>query len=96
MMQEYKSHKIVQAGRIQRIHTVGDVIDFVEAGGKQYQVPPGFAAREKQPEIGDYLVRYEDGYLSWSPAAAFEGGYRLVEDDDVQTDGSADKDGNQA
>lgn len=136
MMQRYKSHKIVEAGKIQRIHTVlvpagkgtqAHVIDFVEVGGQQYDVPEGFAAREKHPQIGDYLVRYEDGYLSWSPAAAFEAGYNLLEegkhsidqiedainrskhvelqtdgtvlmekDDDVQQDGSADKDGVQS
>lgn len=25
---------------------------------------------------GGYFVRYEDGYESWSPAQAFEGGYK--------------------
>lgn len=29
--------------------------------------------------IGGYLVQYEDGYLSWSPAAAFEAGYTRLE-----------------
>ena len=93
MMQRYKSHKIVEAGKIQRIHTTSvpapdgswnAVIDFVEVGGWQYQVPDGFAARDKKPEIGDYLVRYEDGYLSWSPAKAFEDGYDLLLEDEVK------------
>jgi hypothetical protein len=92
MLQRYKSHKTVEAGKIQRIHTVSIislsgghdfVIEFVEAGGTQYPVPIGFAARGKQPEIGDYLVRYEDGYLSWSPAKAFEDGYDLLLEDEV-------------
>jgi len=32
-----------------------------------------------RPSDGDYLVRYEDGYLSWSPKKAFENGYTKVE-----------------
>ena len=31
-----------------------------------------------QSLVGGYLVKYEDGYTSWSPAEAFEGGYREV------------------
>lgn len=31
-----------------------------------------------EPAIGDYLVKYEDGYLSWSPAKAFEDGYTKI------------------
>ncbi len=31
------------------------------------------------PEIGGYWVQYEDGYQSYSPAAAFEGGYTLIQ-----------------
>lgn len=27
------------------------------------------------PVVGDYYVRYDDGYESWSPAKAFEEGY---------------------
>ena len=31
--------------------------------------------------IGGYVVWYEDGYVSWSPAAAFEAGYTAVASD---------------
>lgn len=31
-----------------------------------------------EPEEGMYLVRYEDGYISFSPAKAFEDGYELI------------------
>jgi hypothetical protein len=27
---------------------------------------------------GGYIVRYEDGYLSWCPKKAFEDGYRRI------------------
>lgn len=30
------------------------------------------------PEVGGYLVFYKDGYVSYSPAKAFEEGYTLV------------------
>ena len=29
--------------------------------------------------INGYIVRYEDGYVSWSSAPAFEAGYSLAE-----------------
>ncbi len=107
-MMRYHSHKIVEAGKIQRIHRTHEnnvgVIDFVEVGGKQIAVPQDWSARGV-PEIGDYLVRYNGGtsqeYLSWSPADVFESGYTLIDDiladdDDVQTDGSCDENGQQA
>ncbi len=31
------------------------------------------------PAIGGYLVLYEDGYLSYSPADPFEEGYKLID-----------------
>jgi hypothetical protein len=31
-----------------------------------------------QPEVGGYYVQYEDGYKSYSPAAAFESGYTRI------------------
>ena len=30
------------------------------------------------PGVGGYFVRYEDGYESFSPAAAFEGGHTPI------------------
>ncbi|PYX85030.1 MAG: hypothetical protein DMG70_05000 [Acidobacteria bacterium] len=34
--------------------------------------------RFPQEYLGGYLVQYEDGYLSWSPAKAFEEGYTRI------------------
>ncbi len=31
-----------------------------------------------KPEVGGYLVFYKDGYRSFSPAEAFEGGYTRI------------------
>jgi hypothetical protein len=32
----------------------------------------------RNPEDGGYWVEYDDGYTSFSPAAAFEDGYTLI------------------
>ena len=83
MLQKYQSHKIVEAGKIQGLHFADDVLVAVTVGGQRYDVPPNFAARD-MPDVGSYLVRYpdSDGYLSWSPAGAFEAGYTLMEEGD--------------
>jgi len=55
-----------------------------------YAVVPREAFRARTPDnsrplgfpdeyVGGYLVQYEDGYLSWSPAEAFEKGYTRIE-----------------
>ncbi len=78
-MRKYQSHKVVEAAIIESwVQT--------EAGPIQVKTDQGtwlakfniFA--RGNPQVGDYLVRYEDGYLSWSPAKAFEEGYTLKED----------------
>jgi hypothetical protein len=43
----------------------------------QQRVDAQYVAKHK-PEVGGYFVQYEDGYLSFSPAAAFESGYTEV------------------
>ncbi len=35
--------------------------------------------RKHDPKPGGYYVVYEDGYTSWSPADAFEGGYTRIQ-----------------
>lgn len=35
-------------------------------------------AAKHDPHVGGYFVRYDDGYESFSPAAAFESGYTRV------------------
>lgn len=34
--------------------------------------------KKHKPEIGNYLVIYDDGYKSISPAEAFEAGYTII------------------
>lgn len=80
-LQSYKSHKVVLAARI-----VGLIeppasqleLDPGDGGPNIWHEVPGDFFRRHRPAAGGYLVVYEDGYQSFSPAEAFEGGYRLV------------------
>jgi hypothetical protein len=82
---QYRSHKVVRAAKIVGVSEGslpltlfrwhldnGAVIDVEEALATRV---PGNTS-----PIGGYLVAYEDGFLSWSPADAFEGGYTLITD----------------
>jgi hypothetical protein len=74
-MPRYQSHKKVWALRIQGI--VGHKLHFFDEGYAPIEVEPILFARY-QPQPGDYYVVYEDGYKSFSPAAAFERGYSRI------------------
>lgn len=90
-MQQFKSHKTVEAAKIvslvQDHRASGDAEGYVlnlEGGGI---AAIDFAWLHKNSDggktnlVGGYFVRYADGYTSWSPAAAFEEGYSpLVHD----------------
>lgn len=80
MMQRYRSHKLVDAGKIQGIsyNAAGEPYRM-QVGGRQYDVPNDILIRAPNLGVGDYLVRYADGFLSVSPAAVFEAGYVLDE-----------------
>ena len=76
---EYKSHKVVQAIKVLdevplsngwRIETQDGGHIVVDVDWYNKHVPEHDATF-----AGGYLVKYADGYLSWSPAAAFEAGY---------------------
>lgn len=76
-MPRYISHKVVWALKIGAIGPdEGLLVTIVPADTSfaPFGVPAGFAAKHK-PESGGYYVVYEDGYASYSPAAAFEAGY---------------------
>jgi hypothetical protein len=73
----YQCHKVVGAERITRVRVVfGTPRVFLgNEGGANFRLSPEWYKRHR-PKAGDYLVVYADGYLSVSPASAFEGGYR--------------------
>jgi hypothetical protein len=73
----YQSHKIVEAAPIiayERTEPCAVWVRIDEAQTEKIGVPADFFARAI-PGVGDYFVRYEDGYVSWSPKQAFEDGY---------------------
>ena len=77
----YASHKEVHALKI------SNVDEGQQPGGTLHFRPhtdhdPVHVSYEwmtaKQPHAGGYLVVYDDGYTSFSPAKAFEEGYQLI------------------
>ncbi len=77
---QYKCHKVVRAGVICSWYSCGLVSVEIKGTDTIIEVEVGQKWIEKHnPESGGYLVVYEDGYTSYSPAAAFETGYLLLE-----------------
>jgi hypothetical protein len=80
----YKCHKEVWAVKIKSIRQLlagGAVITPEEAGYADIAVSHDFVLKHL-PQAGGYYVVYEDGYKSFSPAEAFEGGYTRVGDEE--------------
>ena len=80
----WRSHKVVQALKIRTLSPINDpegsTVMYAE-GSEPLRLSRAYVEKH-EPKEGGYYVRYEDGYESWSPAEAFEGGYTpLVEDD---------------
>lgn len=83
----YQSHKKVWALKIAKLEHTGSPDQ--ESDGSLLMTPgeEDFApimldrdfVQKHQPEVGGYWVQYEGGYTSFSPADAFEGGYKLIE-----------------
>lgn len=77
----FLSHKKVRALKIAEVLAPGedglttlviDSPDFADVKVDQAYVD------KHDPQPGGYWVRYPDGYESWSPAEAFESGYRCI------------------
>ncbi|MFZ2306826.1 MAG: hypothetical protein WAW73_20320 [Rhodoferax sp.] len=95
-MPAYKSHKTVRAAKITAFRKNGnpDMPDLVLGDiGCIVSLLADWHQKHK-PQVGGYLVQYEDGYQSFSPAKAFEEGYirinpvQLPESGPVMRDGS--------
>lgn len=83
-LRRYKCHKQVLAAKILKVEEIAfsDTYDIrLKTDAGNVDVPAGWAHKHK-PRSGGYYVRYEDGYTSYSPAAAFEAGYSPAEDAD--------------
>jgi hypothetical protein len=79
-MPQYQCHKKVWALKIKKVHRD-------EMGVGLVFEDPKFAVRaftndqlkgKPWPQDGMYLVQYEDGYISFSPADVFEDGYKRI------------------
>ena len=78
-MKLYQCHKRVHAAEIVGVDAErGNVFFVVGSDGVSMRHDATLFARSA-PAVGDYLVRYEAGYWSHSPKAAFEAGYTAVE-----------------
>jgi hypothetical protein len=74
----WQCHKIVHAAKIERMNHYREHTSL-----KLKDLDPQITVssewwRKHTPEVGGYFVCYEDGYESYSPAAAFESGYTLL------------------
>lgn len=79
-MKQYKSHKIVKAARIVAIDNSGARSPGNPLGQLAFRLDDGSnhvggSEQFRHAKVGDYVVEYQDGYRSCSPAKAFEEGY---------------------
>lgn len=80
---QYQSHKIVRAAKITEIKQPDGpqgfsllLLAFVGSGITVTMSPDWM--EKHTPEVGGYIVAYPDGYVSYSPASAFESGYMPI------------------
>ncbi len=76
----YQCHKVVRALKIETLHknTATNIWTATLEGSPCVQLSDDFIQKHS-PEIGGWLVAYADHYLSYSPAKAFEEGYKLID-----------------
>lgn len=75
----YRCYKEVQAFKIFSIATHDDENELASEGKRQIAIVTRAYLNKHDPCPGGYYVRYNDGYESFSPAAAFESGYTPIE-----------------
>ena len=80
-MPQYQSHKKVWALKIKQVElrpADGHIIHPADEGYGPFEVSDEYVQKHN-PQAGGYYVVYADGYISWSPAEAFEGGHTAIE-----------------
>jgi hypothetical protein len=80
-MPRYQCHKEVWALKIASVHWAeeeGKVRLCFDIEDYAPMVVPASMVGRYFPQAGDYLVVYDDGYQSFSPAKAFEEGYTRI------------------
>ena len=84
----WKCFKVVHALKIAKVQPSGSddpntdtdsgaMLTPVEKGYAPFYVDGDYMEKHK-PQAGGYYVAYEDGYKSFSPAQAFEDGYKPI------------------
>lgn len=85
-MPRYRCHKVVRALKIAKVHSVDSIgsedrhtwiITPEDSVFATFYVPNDYIEKHN-PQTGGYYVRYSDGYISYSPANAFEEGYTKI------------------
>lgn len=81
-MPRWKCHKEVFAAKIEKIEPPYDPDDqfdgvFIYSDEGRTRVSHAFMDKHN-PQVGGYLVIYDDGYQSFSPCKAFEEGYTRI------------------
>jgi hypothetical protein len=80
-MQKFTCHKEVEAATVWSADPISNQVMVCDPDGRPdrvIMVPENFFGRGV-PSPGDYFVRYDGGYVSWSPKSVFEDGYTLKE-----------------
>lgn len=76
-LKRYRSHKEVWAAKITDIAVTETCITLSFENDK-VSIGYDLLHQKPSPKIGMYLIIYNDGYFSFSPADAFESGYSEV------------------
>lgn len=78
-MPRYQCHKQVHALKIKSIGYSDQAILLIpeDEGYAPIELSLHFDTKHN-PQPGGYVVVYDDGYISYSPAAAFEAGYTRI------------------
>lgn len=86
---DWKCHKIVKAGKITAMPQTREIqgqwhvmVEDVNGVPITIEMPPD-AFNRRAPARGDYIIIYDDGYKSWSPAKTFEDGYERLSEGPV-------------
>ena len=79
-MKKYKCHKVVEASKIVAVMQRGFAGGaWIDTDDYDTYIMDSLWLIKHTPHVGGYLVRYQDGYMSYSPADAFEDGYTELE-----------------
>lgn len=73
----YVCHKEVRALKIAQVEILDDGKLFITPEDLSFDPFEAHGDDRPQPAVGWYAVLYDNGYVSFSPASAFEAGYTL-------------------